>query len=104
MDYDLTAEIELLGLPSEELPSSRCLAMSDLNCSLARVPLFSALDILGHDEVQNSDEVENCDNSEFWRPSQVARLGSLAKQTSRSPGLKRGESLGCQLLHQAGHP
>lgn len=64
ISYELSDNFLAVGLPSEDLPEDDCISMGDLDCSGARRPLLSALDVPGHDEIQNADERDSCDESE----------------------------------------
>lgn len=63
ISYDLSTDILDLQLPSDRLPQSRCINMADLDCSSSQPLLISALDVLNHDEIQNSNDVGSCDAS-----------------------------------------
>ena len=40
-----------------------CVSVSDVNCSLARLPLISALDVFSHPELHNSHDRAACNKS-----------------------------------------
>lgn len=60
--YDLSSDIVALRLPLDQQPQSNCINMLELQCSTQPV-LVSALDVLDHDEIQNSNNVASCSAS-----------------------------------------
>ena len=62
VSYDLSSDIRALQLPLDQQPQSNCINMAELQCSTQRV-LVSALDVLTHNEIQNSDDATSCDAS-----------------------------------------
>ena len=75
ISYSLTNDLR--GRPSDEVPDDSCIDMEDLDCSLARDPLVSALDDPDHDEIHNSNDEDECDDSKPFKMSVgVPRLSS----------------------------
>ena len=59
--YEISAEIADLQLPSDQLPSDKCMAVSSVNCSVELSYLTSGHDAVQHNELENVDNAEDCE-------------------------------------------